>query len=59
MHIIVSVINAALYILFSFHEDDYQANMRRWPKAVLMLGQRRRRWTNIKTALGQRLKPDG
>ena len=31
------------------------ANTRRWPNADLMLGQRRRRWTNIKSALGHRL----
>ena len=28
------------------------ANMKNWPNVVLMLGQRRRRWTNIKTTLG-------
>ena len=31
------------------------ANTTRWTNADLMLGQRRRRWTNIKTALVQRL----
>ena len=31
------------------------ANPRRWSNAGLMLGQRRRRWTNIKPALDQRL----
>ena len=33
----------------------YQADSSRWPNAGLMLGQRRRRWHNIKPALGQRL----
>ena len=28
-------------------------NIRHSPDAVLMFGQRRRRWTNIKTALGE------
>ena len=27
------------------------ANVKHWPNSVLMLGQRRRRWHNIKTAL--------
>ena len=31
------------------------ANVRRWPHAGLLLGQRRRRWTTIKPALGQSL----
>ena len=31
----------------------YPANTRHSSDAVLMLGQRRRRWTNIKTALGE------
>ena len=31
------------------------ANTRRWTNAVLMLGQRRRRWANINTTLGHRL----
>ena len=31
------------------------ANTRRWPNAGLILCQRRRRWANIKPALGQRL----
>ena len=31
----------------------YPADTRRWPDAGLMLGQRRRRWPNIKPALGQ------
>ena len=31
------------------------ANMNRWPNVGLLLGQRRRRWANSKTTLGQRL----
>ena len=35
------------------------ANAKRCPNAVLMLGQRLRRWPNIKTTLGQRIMFDG
>ena len=31
------------------------ANMKRWPNVGLLLAQRRRRWTNSKPALDQRL----
>ena len=36
----------------SSNEDE---NKRYWPNAGLILGQRRRRWPNIKPALGVRL----
>ena len=35
------------------------SDMGRSPNIVLMLGQRRRRWTNIKTMLGERPVSDG
>ena len=37
------------------HRAAVDVNMRRWPNAGLMLGHRRRRWTNITPTLGQRL----
>ena len=37
-----------------FHDGD-PANMRRWPNVGLLLGQRRRRGTNSKPTLSQRL----
>ena len=36
-------------------EMSHAVNIRRWTNVVLMLGQRRRRWPNNKTTLGQRL----
>ena len=30
-------------------------NMRRWPTAGLMLGQRQQQWASVKLAVGQRL----
>ena len=35
--------------------DHILISMRRLPNVVLMLVQRRRRWPNIKTALGKRI----
>ena len=37
----------------------YPANTSRWPNVGLMLGQRRRRWANIKPTLGQHLVFEG
>ena len=39
----------------SIHRDRCPANTTRWNNTVLMLGQRLRRWPNIKTALFQRV----
>ena len=36
-------------------QDYPAANIRRWPNAGLLLGQRLRRWANSEPALGQRL----
>ena len=38
-----------------FHTKTYPANTTCWNNGVLMLGQRRRRWANIKTLLFQRV----
>ena len=37
------------------HSSCFPANTLRWNNDVLMLGQRRRRWANIKTSLFQRV----
>ena len=39
----------------TWHPFYSHVNTGRWPNSVLMVGQRRRRWANIKTELGQRL----
>ena len=45
-----------MLICQSVHPQDYiQANTSRWTTVVLMLGQRRRRCTDIKTTVAQRL----
>ena len=38
-----------------YYNTGMPVNTRRWHNAVFMLDQRRRLWTNIKAALGQRL----
>ena len=42
------------WLLFTGHWylNRIPVNRRHWPNVVLMLGQRRRRWANIKSALG-------
>ena len=45
----------SLLTLGRHHPSELTANTRRWTNVVLMLGQRRRRWPNIKTTLAQGL----
>ena len=37
----------------AFTVNDFSANMRQSPNVVSLLGQRRRRWTNIEMTLGE------
>ena len=53
-----NIINCSLFKLFLFDIHSavlIRANMRRLTNVGLMLGQRRRRWTNIKPELTQLL----
>ena len=54
---IVTVIPTSLWpkIIIQFYQIYNPADTICWMNVVLMLGQRRRRWTNIKTTLIQRL----
>ena len=41
------------------HENNFPAGTRRWTNVGLLLGQRRRRWANIKPTLVQGPVPAG
>ena len=49
----------ALIVFKIVHLHVYPSDTRRWAGVVLMLGQRRRRWTNIRAALVRRLVSAG
>ena len=47
--------SAVIHIRRHVNPHDKRANTRRSTSVVLMLGQRRRRWSNVETPLGERL----
>ena len=51
--------NDSVYIHIYFIYISIPGNTKRWPNVGLMMGQRRRRWTNIKPILGQCLVSAG